>query len=74
MADSSLRLLVVEDQGDLRRALVAMVKQLGVRMVQTVGSSGEAQEFIQENPVDFIICEWQLPCVSPCAMIEQNEG
>jgi tetratricopeptide (TPR) repeat protein len=64
MADPTLRILVVEDQSDLRRALVAMLKQIGIRTVQKVANSEEAVEFIRENPVDFILCEWDAPGIS----------
>ncbi len=64
MADPTLRILVVEDQSDLRHALVAMLKQIGIRTVQKIGSSEEAVEFVRENPVDFILCEWDTPRIS----------
>jgi len=74
MADPSLRILVVENQSELRRALVAMLKHIGMRTVQTVGTSEEAQGFIRENPVDLILCEWTTPNISGLELLRFIRG
>ncbi len=74
MADPNLRILVVEDQSDLRRVLVTMLKQIGIRTVQTIGTSEEAQEIIQKNPVDFVLCEWSTSGISGLKFLQFVRG
>lgn len=61
MVDSDVRMLVVEHQGDLRRTIVTMLKQIGARIVNGVTNAEEASEYLNNYPVDFIVCEWDLP-------------
>jgi tetratricopeptide (TPR) repeat protein len=61
MVDADCRMLVIEPQGELRRTIVAMLKQGGARTVQGVSNAQEGKEFLDQYPVDFIICDWGLP-------------
>ncbi|MFC1491151.1 tetratricopeptide repeat protein [Nitrospinota bacterium] len=61
MVDSDFRMLVVESQGELRRTIVTMLKQSGAVSVNGVQNGEEALEFILQNPIDLIVCEWNLP-------------
>lgn len=70
MADSSLRILLVEDQADLRRAITAMLKDIGIQMVHFVSNGAEAVEALQNNPVDFILCEWDTPKMSGMELLK----
>ncbi|MBT3352381.1 MAG: tetratricopeptide repeat protein [Nitrospinaceae bacterium] len=61
MVDADVRMLVVEHQGELRRTIVAMLKQIGGRIVSGVTNAEEASEYLNNYPVDLIVCEWDLP-------------
>ncbi len=64
MIDSNLRVLVVEPNRDVRQAIVSIVKTMGIQTVRNVTNGAEALEVLQGNPIDLIICEWDLPILS----------
>ncbi|MDA1000786.1 MAG: response regulator, partial [bacterium] len=61
MLESHLRFLILEDQGDLRRAMMAMLKNCGVGTVQGVNTDEEGIEVLKNKPIDFILCSWSIP-------------
>lgn len=61
MLDAHLRFLILEDQGDLRRALIAMLKSCGAGTVYGAGTDEEGIELLKNNPLDFILCSWTIP-------------
>ncbi|HBK80316.1 MAG TPA: hypothetical protein DDZ83_11730, partial [Nitrospinae bacterium] len=71
MVDSDVRMLVVENQGELRRTIVAMLKQGGARTVQGVTNAEEASNYIGQYPVDFIISEWSLPHMNGVRLLSE---
>ena len=71
MPDLDLRMLLVEDQSDLRRAIAAILKQMGVQMVQNVATGTQALEILRENPIDFILCEWTTPELSGLELLRK---
>ncbi len=74
MDDLNLHLLLVEDQSELRRAITTMLKQMGIQMVQNVATGTEAIEALHENPVDFILCEWNTPDLSGLELLKSVRG
>ncbi|MEK6711621.1 MAG: tetratricopeptide repeat protein [Nitrospinota bacterium] len=59
VASQGLRFLVVEGQNDLRRAIVGMLKSLGVPTVHSVPTGEEARDVLIGQPVDFVLCDWK---------------
>lgn len=59
----SLRILVVEDQQQTRVWIADVLKQMGVREVQTANDGTEALDILHRdiNGVDIIICDWAMP-------------
>lgn len=59
----SLRILVVEDQQQTRVWIADVLKQMGVREVQTANDGSEALDIVHRDPggVDLIICDWAMP-------------
>lgn len=56
----SARLLIVEDDADLRNALSIGLSLEGY-CVQGVGSVSEAQEYLKRERVNLVITDWYLP-------------
>ncbi len=69
MLDPEIRALIVEDQGELRRGLVAMLKKGGVRSVHSSSTGKEGLELLQTHPVDLILCNWDAPEVNGIALL-----
>ena len=64
-----IRSLIVEDQEDLRRGLVAMLKNGEVRSVHASATGKEGLEILQTHPVDLILCNWDAPEVNGLAIL-----
>ncbi|MBT3820339.1 MAG: response regulator, partial [Nitrospinaceae bacterium] len=71
MLEPDIRMLVVEDQGELRRALVAILKRMGASVVHSVSSGEDALEILAKSPVDFILCEYTLPELNGMALLRE---
>ena len=69
--DTDLRMLVVENQGELRRTIVNMLKQSGAATVQGVQNAEEALSFITVNPIDFVVCDFDLPKMKGTALLRE---
>lgn len=57
------RILLVDDDADLREVVGAMLESVGLR-VESVGSAEEAQEVVRDTPPDLIVLDWNLPGMS----------
>jgi two-component system phosphate regulon response regulator PhoB len=57
------RVLLVDDDPDLRDVVAAMLEAVGL-VVQAAGSAEEALEMIRHDPPDLIVLDWNLPGMS----------
>ena len=71
MVAPNLRILLVEDQGELRHTFVAMLKRMGAAAVHNAPSGEEALETISQTPINFIISEWSLPEMSGMDLLRE---
>jgi DNA-binding NtrC family response regulator len=62
MSSSDLRVLVVDDDVDLREALTEYISRMGVK-VRTAGSVAEAQNFLRSEPIpfDLVLTDLKIP-------------
>ncbi len=62
MGATDTRILVVDDDADLRAALTEFISKLGVK-VRTAGSAAEAQHLLQTDviPFDLVITDLKIP-------------
>lgn len=61
MLHSDLRILAVDDDRTMRRAIVQLAKSVGVKIIHEASSGEEALEIFRSRPVDFIISERDIP-------------
>jgi CheY-like chemotaxis protein len=66
---SGVRALVVDDDGETRELLAAMLEQQGAR-VTAVGSAREALEIIRRDPLDVLLSDVHMPDESGYALIK----
>jgi two-component system, sensor histidine kinase and response regulator len=64
-ADSSLRVLVAEDNVINQKVAVRMLEKLGVR-ADVAGNGREALEMLKMLPYDLVFMDWQMPEMNGC--------
>jgi len=67
---SNLKILVVDDEADVRQLLTIMLERIGAR-VAAARSSEEAIEFLQGTPFDLLISDIGMPGEDGYGMIER---
>ena len=60
---AELRILLVEDQIDVRTILHSMLDELGVTHIFSAHNGEEAFDFMEtgSNRIDMVICDWNMP-------------
>ena len=53
--------LIAEDHSAARKILTALMAKLGVTRVDSVANGREALSRVQEQPVDLLIVDWNMP-------------
>lgn len=61
MTDNGPRVLIVEGQSRLRRALSQMLSESGASLVRQASDDAAAKQIIWSMPVDLVICDWISP-------------
>ncbi len=56
-----LAYLVVDDSQSMRRIIVRTVRGMGAQTVHEAADVAEAWCILGSKPVDFIICDWNMP-------------
>lgn len=69
----SLRVLVVDDQPEVRALIRDMLAEIGVIRTFEAANGIEAIEFMQAggDVIDFIICDWNMPAMSGIDFLKQ---
>ncbi len=70
---SDLKILVVEDQDDVRKMIKDMLENMGVAKVFEAKDGQQAFEFIDAafDFVDLIICDWNMPELTGVELLRQ---
>jgi len=68
-----IKILIVEDQDDVRALIRSMVLDVGFTQVFESADGREALKFIDEADdfVDLIICDWNMPGMSGVELLRQ---
>jgi CheY-like chemotaxis protein len=62
MSPPSLRILVVDDESDVREAVASLLETfLDSPSVRQAASGGEALRLLREEPVDLILSDYRMP-------------
>ncbi len=73
--DTSLRVLVVEDNPNLRKVLVNIVKKLGYGDIAEAEDGVEAWEKIEEGGVGLLLTDWNMPRMNGLELLKKiREG
>ena len=73
-----LHILVVDDHEDTQKTLGLMLRQLGVEHIITAKDGQQGQEELakakEENPVNMILCDWNMPNMSGIDLLKHVRG
>ena len=60
---ADIKILVVEDEEDMRASIKEMLNELGVTQIFEAPSGEEALEFLysSESFIDLVMCDWNMP-------------
>ena len=73
---AKLKILVVEDQPDSRTALKDILLDLGVTQIFEADDGRTGFQFVRKsgNPVDVILCDWNMPVMSGMEFFRSMRG
>lgn len=58
--NKNMNVLVVDDQKMMRRIIVTMLNELGIKSVQEAADGNEALECLQKFKADLILSDWNM--------------
>lgn len=67
----NLSFLVVDDSDRIRQMTTKVLKDAGVRRISESVNGAEAWEYIQNHPLDVILCDWIMPELSGIELIQR---
>lgn len=68
--NSSIRILVVDDFGTMRRIMKNILRQLGYTNIAEADDGTTALEVLQEGNFDLIISDWNMPKMSGLELLK----
>ena len=73
---SSIRALIVDDSSVMRKIVERSLRQAGIDLTQVfeAGNGSEALLVLQENTVDLILCDINMPVMDGLEFIKQLPG
>jgi two-component system chemotaxis response regulator CheY len=70
---SSIRALIVDDSSVMRKIVERSLRQAGIDLTQVLeaGNGAEALSILQQNTVDLILCDINMPVMNGLEFIKQ---
>jgi len=65
-----ISVLVVDDDADIRKLLVHLLEEIGVREIVEAADGHEAVTRFQESPADLVLLDWTMPGAGGLEVIE----
>jgi two-component system, chemotaxis family, chemotaxis protein CheY len=70
MADSKMKILVVDDFSTMRRIVKNILKQLGYENILEADDGSNALNVLQSEKIDLIISDWNMPQMSGIELLK----
>lgn len=70
MADSKMKILVVDDFSTMRRIVKNILKQLGYENILEADDGSSALNVLNNEKIDLIISDWNMPQVSGIELLK----
>lgn len=68
---ANLRVLVIDDMEAMRQMEVSCLKDIGVMQVVSANNGEQAWRLLQQQPVDLIICDWDMPQLNGLQLLKR---
>lgn len=70
---NSIRALIVDDSSVMRKIVERSLRQAGIELKQVLeaGNGAEALTVLQDNPVDLILCDINMPVMDGLEFVKQ---
>ena len=69
--DFNNKILIVDDEEDIRELLAMMIKELGFSNIETVGNGNDALAHISDNDVGLVISDLNMPHMGGIELLKQ---
>jgi two-component system, chemotaxis family, chemotaxis protein CheY len=71
-----IRALIIDDSSVMRKIVERSLRQAGINLSQVLeaGNGAEALAVLQDNPVDLILCDVNMPVMDGLEFIKQLPG
>ena len=69
--DTSVNVLVVEDNPNLRKVLVNIVKKIGFADVKEAEDGQEAWETLEAEKIGLVLADWNMPRMSGLELLQK---
>ncbi len=70
MADSKMKILVVDDFSTMRRIVKNILKQLGYENILEADDGSSALNVLKSEKIDLIISDWNMPQISGIELLK----
>jgi len=70
MADTKMKILVVDDFATMRRIVKNILKQLGFENILEADDGASALEVLKREKIQFIISDWNMPQMSGIELLK----
>tara|TARA_R110001592_G_scaffold357915_1_gene661790 strand:- start:2151 stop:2786 length:636 start_codon:yes stop_codon:yes gene_type:complete len=67
---SSKVILVIDDQNSMRSVVKSFFRDFGFDRVETAIDGKDGLNFLMQNAVDIVICDWQMPKISGIELLK----
>jgi two-component system chemotaxis response regulator CheY len=73
---NTVRALIVDDSSVMRKIVERSLRQAGIDLKQVLeaGNGAEALTLLQDNPVDLILCDINMPVMDGLEFVKQLSG
>jgi len=72
--DTSVRVLVAEDNANLRKVIVNIVKKIGYADVAEAEDGTSAWQQIQAGGIGLVLCDWSMPGLNGLDVLKHLRG
>jgi DNA-binding response OmpR family regulator len=71
---NDLNFLIVDDQFNVRRMVASFLRTFGYRSFVDAADGAKAKDKLTKHPVDFIICDWNMPNMTGLQFLKWVRG
>ncbi|MGB5493523.1 MAG: response regulator [Sedimenticolaceae bacterium] len=71
MDRTTLRVLVVDDMSSMRMMIKAVLREMGILLVQEAGDGDKALDLLTAQSFGLVVCDWDMPTVDGLAVLQQ---